>query len=199
MTEAKKNRLLKKINTLKGYLRKEKSTYGAIHDGSGDRYNIAELYYELGDYQKTNRYLNWFDKNFPDDEKYAYFDLGAAVTKFELGKLEEAKKLTVYLNSYNTYLIDLLVGEAIKDQDKYEWIPAESLAWMKEQLLDHQQLLTVKYLTWLTQFSKEDLYIKWYNKLIAIQKLLKDLSASDERTKLLKAKRQCIKDWKDAM
>jgi len=199
MTEAKKNRLLKKIEKLKGYLRKEKSMFGAYHDGSGLRYSIAELYFELGDYRKTNRYLNWFDKNFPDDGKYLYFDLGAAVTKFELGKLDESRKLTINLNRYNTYLIDLLIGEDIKDQDKYEWNPSESLKWAKENLTDHKNLLTENYLNWLTQFRKEDLYKKWYSKLIAIKKLLKGLEVSDERSQLLDAERKCIKDWKDVV
>ena len=39
MTEAKKNRLLKKIDQLKKILRREKATFGGYHDGSGYRYS----------------------------------------------------------------------------------------------------------------------------------------------------------------
>jgi len=57
MTEAKKNRLLKKIDQLKKILRKEKATFGGYHDGRGYRYSIGELYFELGDFKKADEYL----------------------------------------------------------------------------------------------------------------------------------------------
>jgi len=199
MTEAKKNRLLKKIDRLKGHLRKEKTMFDAHIDGPGNRYGIAELYFELGDHQKTNRYLNWFDKNFPDDGLYSHFYLWAAAAKYESGKLKEAKKLTININRDNTYLIDLLIGENIKDQDKYESHPADSLGWAKENLEDHKKFITENYLNWLAQFRKEDFYKKWYNKLISVKKLLKDLEVSDERSRLLRAERRCIRDWKEAV
>ncbi len=199
LTEAKRNRILKKIDKLKKSLRYEKKTYGAYHDGGGCRYSIAELYFQLNDYKKTSRYLNWFDKNFPDDCKYPYFKLGAAVTKYELGKLKEAKQLTIDLNEDNTYLIDLIIGNKVEDQDKYEWTESESLEWAKENLNDHLSLLTENYVTWLGEFRKDELYVSWYTKLIEIQRLLLGLEVSKERNKLLKAKRKCLKDWKEEM
>ncbi len=196
MTEAKKNRILRKIEKLKKVLRDEKTKYGAIHDGRGIRYSIAELYFELKDYKKTNRYLNWFNKNFPDDGKYSYYQLGEAVTKFELGKLKESKKSTINLNKHNTYLIDLMIGNDIVDQNKYEWIESENLEWAQVNVNDHLKLITENYLDWLNNFRNEESFQKWYKKLIAIKKLLKGLDVSEERSKLLKASRKCIKEWK---
>lgn len=199
LSEAKKNSILKKIDRFKKALRSEKAKFGGHHDGGGYRYEIAELYFKLGDYKKTNRYLNWFDKNFPDDSTYPHFKLGAAVTKFELGKLQEAKRATISLNEDNTYVIDLLVSNDISDQKKYEWGHFEALEWAEKQFPNLLILTTPDYLDWLKNFKNENFYQKFYNKYIAIKRLLKDLDGSEERNSLLDAQYQCIKDWKAAI
>ena len=199
LTTAKKNQILRKIEKYKKALRKEKAMFKAYHDGSGYRYTIAELYFELGDYKQTNRYLNWFDKNFPSDVKYAYFDLGKAMTKFELGKETEAKVSTIDLNGHNTYLIDLLIGNEIADQNKYEWMESESLKRAKEQLVDYSNLVTDGYIEWLKAFRQEESYENLYTRLISIKKLLKGMEVSEERNNLLEAERKCIRDWKLAV
>ena len=199
MTAAKRDRILRKIEKYKKALRKEKVMFKAYHDGGGLRYAIAELYFELGDYKQTSRYLNWFDKNFPDDVKYAYYDLGKAITKFELGKKTESKLSTIDLNRHNAYLIDLLLGNEIADQNKYEWMESESLNWAQQQLAEHRNLVTETYITWLSAFVKEDVYTSWYTRLISIKKLLKGMEVSSERNDLLKAERRCMHDWKMAI
>lgn len=199
LTTAKKNQLLRKIERYKKALRKEKAMFKAYHDGVGYRYAIAELYFKLGDYKQTNRYLNWFDKNFANDAKYAYFDLGKAVTKFELGKEKESKLATIDLNQHNMYLIDLLIGNEIVDQNKYEWMESERHNWAQEQLSVHLHLVTEGYLAWLKAFIKEDTYISWYTRLLSIKRLLKGIDVSNERSNLLDAERKCIQGWKLAV
>ena len=199
LTTAKKNQILRKIEKYKKALRKEKTMFKAYHDGGGYRYTIAELYFELGDYKQTNRYLNWFDKNFPNDTKYAYFDLGKAVTKFELGKEKECKLSTIDLNQHNTYLIDLFLGNEIVDQNKYEWIESESLKWAQEKREEYQALMTDGYIVWLKKFIKTDIYVSWYKRFISIKRLLKGMEVSEERTELLDAERKCIQEWKLAV
>ena len=197
MTEGKKNRILNKIEQSKKALRREKAMFGDYHDGAGIRYGIAELYFQLNDYKKTNRYLNWFRKNFPDDVRYIFFELGEAVTKFELGKKKEAKFAIVSLIKKNTYLIDLILGLDIKNQNKHEWTESESLHWAKTHLADHQKLTTENFLTWLSEFRNEETFQNWYNKFISIQKQLVGLKVSKERSALLNAARECMKDWQN--
>ena len=189
-------RLLTKIEKLKKALRREKARFGGYHDGAGYRYAIAELYFELKDYKKTNRYLNWFDKNFPDDRKFSFYVLGEAVTKFELKKISEAKRATIELNQHNTYLIDLLLSNEISDQHKYEWMELESLSWARQQLPVHLNLTTTDYLDWLRGFRQEESYENWYNKYISILQQLKGMKVSEERNKLLAVARDCLKDWR---
>lgn len=197
MTAAKRDRILRKIEKYKKALRKEKVMFKAYHDGGGYRYAIAELYFELGDYKKTNRYLNWFAKNFPDDGKYAYYELGKAVTKFELGKEKECKLSTIDLNRHNTYLIDLLVGNEIVDQNKYEWMESENLKWAQEKREEYQALMTNEYITWLRTFIKTDIYVSWYKRFVSIKRLLEGMEVSEERNSLLDAERKCIQEWKN--
>lgn len=199
LTAAKQNQILRKIEKYKKALRKEKAIFKAYNDGGGYRYAIAELYFELGDYKQTNRYLNWFDKNFPDDARYAYYDLGKAVTKFELGKETDSKLATIDLNRHNTYLIDLLIGNEIVDQNKYEWVESESLNWAHGQLGIHQNLVTEKYIAWLSTFVKEAMYISWYTRYLSIKRLLKGMDVSKERSDLLEAESKCMQDWKLAI
>lgn len=196
LTEAKKNRILKKIDRNKKELRREKVMFGEYHDGRGRRYGIAELYFELNDYKKTNRYLNWFAKNFPDDVKYSFYDIGEAVTKFELGKIKEAQVATINVNSHNTYLLDLILGNDVTDQNKYEWIESEGLNWALNNLEDHLGLITPNYMTWLKEFTNKESYKKGFNKFISIKKLLKGMDVSDERSELLDAQENCIEEWK---
>ena len=131
--------------------------------------------------------------------KYPYYILGEAVTKYELGKLTESKKATINLNRGNTYLIDLIIRYKIQNQDKYEWAQSESLVWAQENLKEHLELVTENYLNWLKDFRDDELYHKWFNKLIAIKKLLKGLDVSEERNELLEADRKCIEDWTSDM
>jgi hypothetical protein len=195
MTEAKKKRILKKIDKLKKAMRQEKAIWGGYHDGRGLRYSIAELYFELKDYKKTNRYLSWFNKVFSDDCKYPYFLLAEAVTRFETKKLYEAKLCTIKLNGENTYLIDLIIGNEVADQKKYEWGEYETLIWAKQYFKELLPLLTENYLNWLTEFRKDPLYVKYYDELISIKRKLIGLEISPERNNLLDAAIKCLTDW----
>ena len=195
LTEFQKSRKLKKIDRLKKELRYENTKYGGYHDGRGLRYVIAELYFEINDYKKTNRYLNWFFKIFPGDVTYPHIKLGASFASFQAKKYKKAIDFLVEINSDNTYILSMIAGNKIEDQDKQEFMFGK-LNWAeenKEELLD---FIDVNFLTWITEIIQTKKYLAWYNKYISILKLIKDLEVSDERTDLLNASYQCLKDWK---
>ena len=111
----------------------------------------------------------------------------------------ESKLSTIDLNQHNTYLIDLLIGNDIADQNKYEWVESESLKWANEQLSEHLGLVTEAYIAWLSIFVKEDIYVNWYTRYLSIKRLLKGMDVSKERSDLLEAERKCMQDWKLAI
>lgn len=195
MTEAQVQRRLKKIDRLKKDLRYEKQKYGGYDDSSGRRYAIMELYLELKNPKKTNRYLSWFNKTFPSDVTYLRFKLGAALTKFELKKYKETKSYIVSLVSDNTYIIDLILKHSIQSIEKYEWSHFETLIYAKEELENLEDLMTTEFREWLNKFTREEEYIHQINSYIEIMKKLKGMEVSDERTNLLNAKSTHIKNW----
>lgn len=178
-------------------MRREKEQWGGYHDGRGLRYSIAELYFQLGDFKKTNRYISWFDKNFPDDSTYAYFQLGVALTKFHAKKEIECKRRVINIISHNTYLLYLIIGTEINDQNKYEWHESESLKWAKEHLVVYKEFLDQNFVTWLSDFLTQDNFKRAYSKYISIKKQLKGMNVSEERSKLLDGERECINLWKE--
>jgi len=199
MTKKEYDRIEKKIDKLKKIMRQEKQQWGGYHDGRGLRYSIAELYFKLGDAKKVNRYISWFDKTFPDDSTYSYFQLGVAIAKFESKHLTDSKERILEVNRHNTYLIDLIMEKEITDQDKYEWMASETLAWAKENVSIHKAILTTPFINWLQTFVMTNEYQAGYNKYIAIKKLLKGMEVSEERSSLLDAESKCIEEWKIAI
>lgn len=196
MAKNQNDRTERRIEKLKKIMRQEKQQWGGYHDGRGLRYSIAELYFELGDAKKTNRYISWFDKTFADDSTYSYFQLGVAIAKFELGKISDSKERVIELNSKNVYLVDLILEKEVKDQNIYEWMESETLKWAKENVTYHKNLLTVEFIDWLRAFVDDDEYQMRYRKYLSIKKRLKGMKVSDERNRLLEEERKCIKDWK---
>ncbi|HJW17411.1 MAG TPA: hypothetical protein VJ499_09825, partial [Flavisolibacter sp.] len=68
MTDKQIEQVRKKIEKYKKALSADKKYWGGYyHDGSGIRYAIPGLFIKILDYKGGLKYLNWFDKNFPDD------------------------------------------------------------------------------------------------------------------------------------
>jgi hypothetical protein len=195
MTEKQKQRKLQEIERLKNVLKAEKRKFGGIHDGRGFRYVIAEQLVELNEFTLANNYLKWFNKNFPDDYTYAYFQFCAAVTKYQVGKLKEAEQHLIQVNRHNTYILELLIDDDMKDQDKYEWNESETLEYTRSNLPEFLKLMTPVFHQWLSKIISEPSYISYYRRYISIKKLLKDLNVSKERNNLLDAERMCLKAW----
>jgi len=195
MTEAQKQRKLKKIEGLKKDLRYEKQRFGAYDDGYGRRYAIMELYLELKDHKKTNRYLSWFNKNFPDDITYLRFQLGIASTKFELKKHKEAKRHLVKVVSLNTYVLDLMLERPVESIEKYERSQTENLKWAREEWRSLMDLVSPAFKIWLEDFTKEAEFISYLNTYIAIQISLKGKKVGEARSHLLEKSRECLRTW----
>lgn len=199
MTEAQKQRILRKIEKIKKELRYEKKAIGGYHDGGGRRYSIMELYLQLKDHRKTSRYMSWFYKHFPDDVTYVRFKIGAARTKFELKKYKEAKKHIISVFSDNTYILDLLLDRVVTQIDKREFFQHEKLDWAKEDVKNLGDLLHPEFKNWLDKFISEEEFVERVEGYIEIQKLLKGVNEVEERGRLLDMGRKYIKDWQDSV
>lgn len=195
MTEKQIARKLKKIDALKTFLKKERAKFGGYFDNGGKRYIIGDLYFEIGDYRKTNLYLNWFNKNFPDDITYVYFQLQSAHTYFHVKKLKEAHRAIVKLECLNIYFVDLLLGKDIKSQDIKIHSKSDTMVWAQENLDEYAENLTDDFLDWLKKISQSPDYQKMK---ITYHSILKSINADEERdlrSELFHAKYECEEKW----
>lgn len=199
MTEGQKARKLKKIDLLKKELRYEKAKFGGYHDGRGFRYTIAELYFQVGDNKKTNRYLNWFFKTFPDDSTYPHFKLGASNSFFLTSKYQKAIDFLIDINRENTYILHTITETKIEVQNKDEPYDFNKLEWAQEKKESLLEFTKPDFLNWVSNLISSEEYLMWYTKYISILKLIKDLDVSQERTELLNASYTCLSDWKVEM
>lgn len=121
MTEKQKEKIKTKIKKIKSTLVADKISCGGYYDDSrGLRYASPRLYIQLGDFLGGLRYMNWFDKNFPDDSCYPDFLFEWTIILFKSGKLKEAEKKAFQAFSGNTYLFDKFFNKETILIDKLE-------------------------------------------------------------------------------
>src|SRR6187431_1783636 len=112
MTDKQIERVKAKIEKYKKALAADKINWGGqYHDGQGVRYLIPEQFIKIKDYKGGLRYLNWFDKNFPDDSGYPIFLFEWTFILYKCDKLIEAEKKAHQTFFSNTYLFDKFLAK----------------------------------------------------------------------------------------
>jgi|GEM_PF-6936306 len=195
MNAVQKKQKLRKIESLKKVLQAEYKEFRCYNDSYNIRYSIAEIYFEIGAHSKTSKYLNWFNRSFPNDVTYSSFQLAAAVAYFETKSIRKAFQAIIKLNALNLYVVDLLIGNPVKDHNKYELSESETLKSAKEQFEDLLKLTSPNFNTWLTKIHSEIDYQTSFKEYLSILKLIKGLEVSEERSNLLNESIECIEKW----
>ena len=132
MTDKQIEKVKAKIEKYKKALAADKKYWGGqYHDGKGIRYIIPEQFIKINDYKGGLRYLNWFDKNFPDDSGYPIFLFEWTFILFKCNKLIEAEQKAYQTFFSNTYLFDKFLGKEPLQLDKNE-----SSNWEFQSLVD---------------------------------------------------------------
>lgn len=93
MTEKQIERVKTKIKKIKAALAADKKRWGGFYDDSrGLRYAPPRLYIQIADFSGGLRYMNWFQKNFPDDSCYPDFYSSGQSYFSRLGDLKKQRK-----------------------------------------------------------------------------------------------------------
>jgi hypothetical protein len=88
MTDKQIERIKARIEKYNKALAADKIYWGGqYHDGQGIQYLIPEQFIKIRDYKGGQRYLNWFDKNFPGDGGYPIFLFERTSILFKCDKL----------------------------------------------------------------------------------------------------------------
>lgn len=111
----------------------DKREWGVLYrDGQGRRCLPSALTLELGNYAAGLRYLNWFNKNFPDDSGYLGFLFEWTIILFKASKLKQAAEKAFETFCCNTYLYDVFYDRPARSFQKREFSNLEILAFASQ-------------------------------------------------------------------
>lgn len=186
MTDKQIERVKAKIEKYKKALAADKKHWGGqYHDGQGIRYLIPKQFIKIKDYKSGLRYLNWFDKNFPDDSGYPIFLFEWTFILFKCGKLIEAENKSHQTFFSNTYLFDKFLGKEPLRLDKNE-----SSNWEHESLVDGFAYSStdtefIEFASWMEQILSSRTFLDKANEFIEIERQLKTEPVGEKRTELV--------------
>jgi hypothetical protein len=171
MTPKQEERLRNKIKKIKAALAADKRSWGGYyHDGQGLRYEPPHLYLQLKDFTGGLRYMNWFNKNFPEDVGFPDFLFEWTIILFKTGRFKEAEKKAFQTFAQNTYVFDKFFDQPINPIEKNEFSRLESA----EFAIDHfgyscQQEYLLDFAAWLFTFINSEKFKTTAAKFIEIQ------------------------------
>jgi len=197
MTEKQIERVKTKIKKIKAALAADKKRWGGFYDDSrGLRYAPPRLYIQIADFSGGLRYINWFQKNFPDDSCYPDFLFEWTIILFKTGRLKEAEKKAFQTFCHNTYLFDKFFNKEIIPIDKFESSNLEVAEFIKSSFdYIHSQDNLTDFSEWLNNFIKTEKFVQQSNKLIEINKRLKTEKDSETRWYLIEQADQLEKEF----
>ena len=186
MTDKQIERVKARIEKYKKALAADKKYWGGqYHDGQGIRHLIPEQFIKIKDYKGGQRYLNWFEKNFPDDIGYPIFLFEWTYILFMCDKLIEAENKLRQTFFSNTYLFDKFLGKEPLRLDKNE-----SSNWEYESLVDgfaysstHAEF--IEFASWTKKILSSRTFLDKANEFIEIERALKNEPVGQKRTELV--------------
>lgn len=188
MTPKQEERIRNKIKKIKAALAADKKYWsGYYHDGQGLRYAPPRLYIQLSDYSGGLRYLNWFNKNFPDDSGFPDFLFEWTVILFKTGRIKEAEKKAFQTFARNTYLFDKFFDRPIIKIDKWEGSNLE-VAEFATDYFDYscRQEQLSDFAEWLDKLTQTKKFRTLTDKYIEIYKRLKNECDVEIRSSLVR-------------
>jgi hypothetical protein len=187
ITAKQQEKSILKIKQLKAALARDKKFWGGqYHDGYGYRYALPKLYIQLGDYTGGMRYLNWFNKNFPDDAGYPDFLFECSIILFMKGNKRAAEKKVFETFMKNTYLFDRFFEKPITKIDKWEGSNLETAEFAFHDMHYHHKQNNLKaFADWLHEIIHTDRFINFSKEYISIKIKFQHESDTEKRMLLM--------------
>jgi len=197
MTVKQQERIRTKIKNIKLALAADKKRWGGEYDDSrGLRYAPPRLYIQLADFSGGLRYMNWFTKNFPDDSCFPDFLFEWTIILIKTGRLKEAEKIAFKTFCSNIQLFNNFSSNQTLNNDKNECANVEIQAFEDSsfKLINSQDNLT-DIAEWLKNFIKSEKFIQHSNKIIEINRRLKNERDIETRGYLVRQMYKLEKDY----
>jgi hypothetical protein len=194
MTGKQVERIRTKITKIKSQLAADKKRWGGYyHDGRGLRYLPPGLFIQIKDYKGGLRYLQWFNRTFPDDSGYPIFLFEWTMILFKTGNMKEARKKAYETYMSNVYIFDKFLGRDIKTIDKWEGSNWESISLTEELKYTKDDTEYADFADWLEILLANNNFHKFKTEFLDIEKRLKTEPIGETR-KMLVSRRYCLID-----
>lgn len=186
MTDKQVDRVRQKIEKYKKALAEDKRFWGGqYHDGGGIRYIIPEQFIKIQDYKGGLRYLNWFDKNFPEDSGYPVFLFEWTFILFKCSKLKQAEEKAHQTFFSNTYLFDKFLGKEQLELDK-----SENSSWELASIAEYfnytyKEIEFKEFARWIETVLSSRTFLDKANEFIKIKQQLKHEPVGKKRSELI--------------
>lgn len=197
MTPKQAERIKNKIKKIKAALAADKKQWGGqYHDGNGLRYLPPQLYIELSDYSGGLRYLNWFQKHFPDDCGFPDFLFEWTIILFETGRLKAAGQKAFKTFCSNTYLFDAFFGRPVTPLIKWETSNLESSVFATTYFeYHHTQANLTEFAIWLDGYIGSEKFAGFSQQFIELRQRLHTEKDPKKRSNLGKLEKQLLHDF----
>lgn len=186
MTPKQEERIRNKIERIRKSLAADKKRSGGYYDDSrGLRYLPPEQFIELKDYKGGLRYLQWFNRTFPDDAGYPIFLFEWTLILFKTGNLKEAEKKAFQTFFENHYLFDKFFGKELQTIEKEQysnWATVELAENLKYTKDDPE---FADFAAWLENLLATEKFNKFAETLIEIDTKLATEPVGKTRTELV--------------
>lgn len=186
MTDKKIQKAKAKIEKYKKALAADKKYWGGqYHDGQGIRYLIPELFIKIEDYKGGLKYLNWFNKNFPDDSGYPIFLFEWAFILFKCNKLMNAEEKVYSAFFSNTCLFDIFFEKEPLQLNKYEGSTWEFESLTHNFQYSHKHTEFTEFASWAEAILSSRKFLDTVNEFIEIKQKLKNEPVGKKRTEFV--------------
>jgi hypothetical protein len=186
--------LKKRIASYKASLLKEKREYGHVDDGAGKRYLLFPMYLVLNSTEESQDYIDWYEKEFPDDVGEPIQKLCWALILRKIGKEAEARKMLAEAMLANLYILPKVLGKRIAEYDIWHSSSDAQISYVE--YMPHEVLgsLTEADIQWIShEYESLDFqrirkrYVEIYQKLKGIKDIAARKQLLEESYSLLNA------------
>ena len=181
MTPHQTEKLKKKISDVKRALAAEKRKFGRYDDSRGLRYLPTQYFIQLGDYTGGFRYLNWFNKNFPDDSGFPGFLFESTILFFKTGHEKEAEIAAFRTFCANPYWIDRFFGRPLTPLDIWHASNLTTVEYTENLVYSSKQPELVDFSAWLQELMLAEDFARRSGRYIKIYRRLKTETDKEAR------------------
>ncbi len=175
--------LSNRISKIRSQLSAFKREYGFIDDGGGARYYLFYLYFLLGDNRRSSEFLQWFEKEFPDDVGEPFQLLCWTLILHRQGKNADYQLARTML--FNIYIIPHILGEDLDLVDMWHSSNYSEPDYVEYLPVQVREAITEEDLEWIQDKYNSEPFQKVLKRHIAIKHELQTAPVGEKRSALV--------------